>query len=251
MTRREILKTGFKVISMAVAGGFAWSVFTKSHGKALIFLRPPGALDENKFLARCIKCGLCIQACPYDTLKLAGIGSGIAAGTPYYVPRNIPCYLCKDLPCVAICPTKALDISGVSTDGKPDISKTKMGLSVVDMNNCVAYWGIQCDACYRACPFIDKALKLEYRQNERTAKHAFLLPVVDPNFCTGCGKCERACITKKAAIFVLPRELALGEVGDNYVKGWEQGADQKLQDAKTDIKIEEKKAVDYLNSGEF
>lgn len=251
MTRREILKFSFKATTLAFAGGFIWSVVSKSRADAKIFLRPPGAADEQNFLAKCIKCGLCVQACPYKTLKLSAMSDDRAPGTPYFAPREIPCYLCKDLPCTVVCPTGALELASVSTNEKPDIAKVKMGVSVVDINNCVAHWGIQCDACYRACPFIDKALKLEYKRNERTAKHAFLLPIVDPNFCTGCGKCERACITEKAAIFVLPRELALGKVADNYIKGWENEADQTLQDVDTKIKVDDDKAIDYLNSGEF
>ena len=31
-------------------------------------LRPPGAQGESDFMARCIKCGKCIEACPYQAL---------------------------------------------------------------------------------------------------------------------------------------------------------------------------------------
>ncbi|PSM52092.1 ferredoxin-type protein NapG [Campylobacter blaseri] len=249
MSRREILKKGIKGASLALAGGFIWSIATKSESK--ILLRPPGALKEEIFNAKCIKCGLCVEACPYNTLKLASFKDDIAIGTPYFTPREIPCYMCEDIPCTAICPTGALDVDLVSTDEKLDIKKMQVGVAVLDMQNCVAYWGIQCDACYRACPLIDEAIYLEYRRNDRTAKHAFLLPIVDPNFCTGCGKCERACITEKAAIFVLPRKIALGSVGDNYIKGWEKGADKRLENVDTSLKFKKSKAVDYLNDGEF
>ena len=37
-------------------------------------LRPPGALPEAEFLAACIRCGLCVRDCPYDTLSLATLG---------------------------------------------------------------------------------------------------------------------------------------------------------------------------------
>lgn len=248
-SRREILKRGIKGASLAIAGGFIWSIASKSQSK--VILRPPGALSEEDFKARCIKCGLCVEACPYDTLKLANLADNIAIGTPYFTPREIPCYMCEDIPCTAICPTGALDTSLVSTKEKLDIRKIRVGVAVVDMHNCVAYWGIQCDACYRACPLLDEALYLEYKRNSRTAKHAFLLPVVDPNFCTGCGQCERACITDKAAIFVLPTTLALGRVGDNYVKGWEEDGDKRLEDVDTNVHLKDNKAIDYLNSGEF
>ena len=35
-----------------------------------------------------------------------------------------------------------------------------MGVAVIDDKNCIAFWGIQCDACYRACPLLDQAIYL-------------------------------------------------------------------------------------------
>ena len=55
-----------------------------------------------------------------------------------------------------------------------------------------AQTGEEIDACYRACPLIDKALKIETKRNERTAKHAFLLPVVDHEYCVGCAMARGA-----------------------------------------------------------
>lgn len=246
MQRREALKQGFKIASLLVCGGFIWSVAAKEDTK--VFLRPPGALDEKKFSAKCIKCALCVKACPYDTLKLAKLSDSALVGTPFFTPRIVPCYMCSDIPCTKACPTGALDINLLKTDGELDIKKSKMGVAIVDDKTCVAYWGIQCDVCYRACPLLDKALFLDYKHNERTSKHAFLLPVVDSNFCTGCGKCERACITKKSSITVIPREYVMGKGNDNYVKGWIDGADKKLKDVDTKIDLDKKESLDYLNS---
>lgn len=247
MTRREILKNGFKIACLFGAGGIIWSIPKKSEAK--FFLRPPGARDD--FLASCIKCGLCVEACPYDTLKLSSIFDETSIQTPYFEPRKVPCYMCEDIPCAVICPTGALDVKSMQKDGKLDINLMKVGVAVVDMKSCVAYYGIQCDACYRACPLLDEALYLEYKRNDRTAKHAFLLPVVDSKICTGCGKCEKVCITDKPAISVVRREFVLGKMNDNYVIGWEKGGDKKLKDTDTSINLDENKALDYLNSEEF
>lgn len=249
MTRREVLKNSFKVVCLFGAGGILWSIPTNT--RANFFLRPPGAKDEKSFLSSCIKCGLCVKACPYDTLKLSSIFDNTSISTPYFTPREIPCYMCEDIPCAVICPTGALDIKSLQKDNKLDINLMKVGVAVVDMKSCVAFWGIQCDACYRACPLLDEALYLEYKRNERTAKHAFLLPVVDSEFCTGCGKCEKVCITDKPAISVVRREFVLGKMNDNYVIGWEEGGDKKLKDANTNINLDKNKALDYLNSEEF
>ena len=231
-------------------GGLVWSAYVDEATASRLLLRPPGAIKEKDFLKTCIKCGMCVEACPYDTLKLAKPGDNKPIGTPYFIARDIACYMCDDIPCVPVCPSGALDQESVSTNGKLDINKAKMGVAVVDAKNCIAFWGIQCDACYRACPVMDKALYLQYDQNKRTGKHAFLKPVVDSDYCTGCGLCEHACITEKPAIIVLPREVALGHAGEHYIKGWDKADEKRLKNAgaiKTTTKRSERKAIDSLN----
>lgn len=51
-------------------------------------LRPPGAEDEARFLSKCIRCGLCVKACPYDTLKLASLLDSPKNGTPFFKARK-------------------------------------------------------------------------------------------------------------------------------------------------------------------
>ncbi|WP_169777331.1 ferredoxin-type protein NapG [Campylobacter mucosalis] len=249
-SRREALKFGVKALALVVAGGFVWSKAVKAEN--LVLLRPPGAKGEKDFLASCIRCGLCVEACPFDTLKLASTTDGISVGTPFFTPRDIPCRLCEDIPCTVACPTNALDRALVSdSDGKLDVNRSKMGVAIVDSSSCIAFLGIRCDACYRECPLIDKALKLEYRRNERTQKHAYLLPVVDLNVCTGCGICEHVCVTQKPAITIVPTSVVIGSVDKNYIKGWIEGDDKRLDGIDTNIKLEHKKVLDYLNEGEL
>lgn len=78
-------------------------------------------------------------------------------------------------------------------------------------------------------------------------------PVVNSDSCTGCGLCEKACVTDKAAIFVLPREVALGKVGDYYIKGWDKADEKRLEKVTsetTKTEISNRKAVDSLNDME-
>lgn len=248
--RRKFLLTVARATGLAALGGLMWSAYVDEVTASSLALRPPAALDEEEFLKTCIKCGMCVEACPFDTLKLARPGDNKPIGTPYFEPREVPCYMCPDIPCVPVCPSDALDINRVTTNNKLDINKAEMGVAIVDTKNCIAFWGIQCDACYRACPLLDEAIKLEYEKNERTGKHAFLKPVVDSDVCTGCGLCERACVTEKASIIVLPREVALGKAGDYYIKGWDKNDEKRLENATSEInttKINEKSAVDSLN----
>ncbi len=179
-------------------------------------IRPPGALHENDFLAACTRCGMCVQDCPYDILKLATLGDGVANGTPYFNARTGPCAMCEDIPCIKACPTTALDHE------LTDINRSRMGLAVlVDQETCIAFQGLRCEVCFNICPVRNKAIKLEIRSNKRTGMHAIFPPVVDSSHCTGCGLCEKACILEEAAIKVLPLHLAKGEIGHHYRLGWE------------------------------
>ena len=180
-------------------------------------LRPPGALDEAAFLAACVRCGLCVRDCPYDTLRLATLGDNIATGTPWFSARSVRCEMCEDIPCVAACPTGAPERS------LTDIGKARMGLAVlIDQETCLNFLGLRCGVCYRVCPAIDKAITLENVHNPRSDRHALLLPTVHSEACTGCGKCEQACVLTESAIKVMPMRLAKGELGEHYRWGWEE-----------------------------
>lgn len=187
------------------------------HASALppVAIRPPGALAEKDFQGACIRCGMCVRDCPYDILNLAKPEEPITTGTPYFVARQLPCEMCDDIPCVKACPTGALDHS------LTDIGKSRMGLAVlVDQETCLNFLGLRCDICYRVCPVIDKAITLDPQHNERTGKHTRFIPVVHSDACTGCGKCEKACPLKVAAIKVFPAALAKGEANEHYQIGW-------------------------------
>lgn len=229
------MKKLFRGVGLLGFGGTVWGSAAEKLKASDLTLRPPGALKEESFIKACVRCGTCVEACPYDTLKLATLDDHTAIGTPFFEARLVPCYMCPDVPCVPVCPSGALDVKTIArqTDGQsteePDIQKAKMGLAVVNKETCLAFWGIQCDVCYRACPLIDKAITLEYQRNERTGKHALLKPVVHADACTGCGLCEHACVTEKAAIFVLPVNIATGEVGEHYIKGWDKADEERLK----------------------
>lgn len=182
----------------------------KSSGLPAVAIRPPGALDEQRFLSACVRCGLCVRDCPFDTLELAKLGEPVTVGTPYFVAREIPCEMCNDIPCVKACPTGALDHALL------DITDADMGLAVfTGVDTCYAFTGIgQCRACYLACPVKDQAITME--RHYRNGRGVFM-PTVHAEQCTGCGKCEHDCITEQASIKVLPRHLVTKDSGVGQV----------------------------------
>ena len=216
--RRQFLFDTAKLACGVGMFGLGVGLYAKQ-AKALppIAIRPPGARAEAEFLGACIRCGMCVRDCPYHILDLARAGQDIATGTPYFTARSGPCEMCDDIPCVKACPTSALDHE------LKDIDKARMGLAVlVDHETCLNFLGLRCDVCYRVCPLIDKAITLEQQHNPRTDKHAKFIPTVHSDRCTGCGKCEKACVLEAAAIRVLPRHLAQGAGGRHYRFGWEE-----------------------------
>ena len=109
-SRRDFVTRSVQLGAAGVGAGLLWNLFLQQSAQARGFIpRPPGALEGKDFDTACTKCGLCVRACPYETLKLAKFGDIAAPGTPYFEPREIPCYMCRDLPCVKACPSGALD----------------------------------------------------------------------------------------------------------------------------------------------
>ena len=110
MNRRTALAEAARMTGAVCLGGFSLAALIQSTAKAdARAMRPPGAQPEADFLSACVRCGLCVQACPYGTLSLAEWGQEPPVGTPFFTPREVPCYMCRDVPCARACPTGALD----------------------------------------------------------------------------------------------------------------------------------------------
>jgi ferredoxin-type protein NapG len=198
VSRRRFLQESLMMpLAITLSGGLVTVPFLRQSEARGFYLRPPGALEEKRFLGACIKCGKCAQACPFRAVKMAGPEAGVAIGTPQIIAREEPCQLCPDLPCVKACPSGALD------KGVTEIEKVRMGMAViVDRENCLSIRGLRCEVCYRNCPLIDKAITIEPRHNERTGTHTIMEPVVHRDKCVGCGICEKTCVRENPVIVV-------------------------------------------------
>ena len=186
-SRRTFLKAG-SVLAASVVGGLALRV-TALRSAAL--LRPPGAGSQREFLARCIRCSQCVQACPTDVLQLAGATDPVSIGTPFVVARDQPCDLCQgrdQMECIAVCPTDALQLLARRED-------VRMGTAIVNTDTCFPYVGVSCRACWHACPFPDDAISFDGLGH----------PIAHEDACVGCGLCEHACLTSTTSIRIVPR----------------------------------------------
>jgi ferredoxin-type protein NapG len=155
--------------------------------------------------------------------------------------------MCEDIPCVKACPTGALDPE------LEDIDDARMGLAaLIDEETCLNFQGLRCDVCYRVCPLIEEAITLDLQHNRRSGDHALFIPTVHSDACTGCGKCEHACVLPVAAIKVLPRKLAKGKSAEHYRLGWEekQKAGRSLVSPDVEHQYNLPQGIEYDHGGE-
>lgn len=141
------------------------------------FLRPPGVAEEAVFLSLCTRCDDCIKACPHNSIKRAGKDYGTAAGTPIIIPKEKPCYLCDDFPCIKACIPGALN----PLKSKEEV---QMGVAVINISRCLAYADQPCRACVTKCPLTGKAITYDDFK-----------PIIHEDACVGCGVCEQVCRT--------------------------------------------------------
>jgi polyferredoxin len=178
-------------------------------------IRPPGALDEEAFLSRCITCGACSASCPTNVI-VSDVGKTGIEGlfTPVLHMRRGWCEpSCTR--CGEVCPTQALTI--VSADAKQAIggpAEVRIGTAFVDRGRCLPWaMATPCIVCEEMCPTSPKAVWLETAEVRARDGRVVKVqqPFVDPELCTGCGLCENRCpVGEKAAI----RVSAVGETRD-------------------------------------
>ncbi len=174
-------------------------------------LRPPGALDEEYFLSRCVRCGECIKVCPNNALHPAFSEAGLEGlWTPVVVPRmgycETSCVLCSQ-----VCPTGAIwEITAKEKGWSVDVGRTdkpvRLGTAFYDRGRCLPWaMATDCIVCEEWCPTSPKAIYLRPAEvidaagNSKEVKQ----PYLDPARCVGCGACEYACpVQDRPAVYV-------------------------------------------------
>ena len=151
--------------------------------------RPPGAVQETRFLELCTRCDECVEACPHGAiLKYNHHAPFHLQGTPVIRPHLRACHMCEDFPCAKACSQGALQ-------ELPLGKAWRLGKAEIDPERCIAYLGPECGACRDQCPIGIRGL---YLVGER--------PHIDESQCVGCGLCLESCVTTPSAIKVVPLE---------------------------------------------
>jgi len=176
-------------------------------------IRPPAALGEEAFLARCIRCGECMRVCPGHALHPAFTEAGWEGiWTPVVVPRIGYCEPSCTL-CGQACPTGAIreftagQKGWVGGAGGSDAGETiRIGTAFFDRGRCLPWaMATECIVCEERCPTSPKAIYLRPAAVTDAAGNGKQVrqPYLDPARCVGCGACEFACPLKdRPAVYV-------------------------------------------------
>ena len=157
-------------------------------------IRPPGALPETEFQARCVRCGECMKACLTNTLQPVWLEAGLTGlWTPKITARLAGCEQ-NCAVCGHVCPTGAIRPLPL-----PDKVYAKIGTARIIQSRCIAWeQNKSCLICDEICPYNAIASRF-------TPGRTVTVPVIDENKCNGCGYCESKCpVTGDSAIVVEP-----------------------------------------------
>jgi len=200
LSRRRLMET---IIFSTILAPLMGSAVEASKKPSPFLIRPPGALPEESFKKRCVKCGQCMKVCPTNALQPALLEGGFEAlWSPIVVPRigycEYGCVLCSQ-----VCPTGAI----IPITPEEKIKKPiKIGTAFYDRGRCLPWaMNIECIVCEEVCPTSPKAIWFEetelYLRNG--TKKVIKRPHLEPELCIGCGICEYRCpVSDKAAIRV-------------------------------------------------
>lgn len=131
---------------------------------AAVVVRPPGAVDEARFVERCTRCNACIGACSEHLLVRA------EAGFPERDWQRGECTFCGD--CIAACDAGAL----LPLPQQPWSWRAAIG------DDCLALHGVTCQSCRDVCP-----------ENAIRFRPGGAAPSLDVARCSGCGACTGVC----------------------------------------------------------
>lgn len=201
LTRREFIKIALASLVTGTLVKFTFKLPRESE-----VVRPPGAVVEEEFLKRCIRCGKCIVACSTNgsgTLEECGYLDGLSlVGTPKVNPIRAPCEAlfgkCEGvLPCIKACPTSALMWV--------EPHQIKLGSVKWIKERCIAFKKGGCLVCYETCPLDSAISVIEITVKRQGKTTTTRVPKFNPDICIGCGRCVNACPATPKALLLTPK----------------------------------------------
>jgi polyferredoxin/ferredoxin len=211
LTRRRLLFA-------SVLGLFGYPLL-KNHGVNTDFnfsrklVRPPGAVEESQFLAKCVKCDECIKSCPTNVLQPATFEeAGIEGLWTPVMNFNIGHCQLKCTMCSMVCPTGAIrqitveeKLGKGAFEGKGPV---RLGTAFYDLGRCLPHaMEIPCVVCQEVCPVSPKAIQTKDVEVKDVFGNLVILnkPFIVPDLCIGCGICQHECpVRDERAVYVTP-----------------------------------------------
>jgi ferredoxin len=151
--------TGFLAASFWDLGGLS------GNNRDPTLIRPPGALDEDRFLDRCIRCGQCMRVCPSNIIQPALLEAGLQGLWTPVVNYRLGRSGCQTncIACGQVCPTAAIRPLGIDEKlGVGEFSAqgpVRLGTAFVDRGRCLPWaMGRPCLVCHEMCPVSPKAI---------------------------------------------------------------------------------------------
>ncbi|HUW83816.1 MAG TPA: 4Fe-4S dicluster domain-containing protein [Phycisphaerae bacterium] len=174
--RREISGTdvaGRRAVFAAVAG-FLFYPFARASARtkrdfSSKAIRPPGAVEEQEFLERCVKCGQCMRVCPTNVLQPAVFEAGVEGLWTPVMNYRIGFCQTSCTACGHVCPTGAIQHLSVAqklgAGPHEQAGPVRLGTAHFDRGRCLPWSkNIPCVVCEEVCPTSPKAIYSERMQ---------------------------------------------------------------------------------------
>lgn len=191
--RRFLLAVAASVFGISIASALKKTALTFASITAKTVI-PPGGKSAVQFLSKCTACNACVSICPTRVLVPSGFENSLLGFQKIKMDFDkANCsYECNA--CLSVCPTGAISYFPLELK-----QKIKIGSSKLDKEKCIPYAQEKdCAACHEQCP--TGAITMEKYKSVYG-------PVINQDYCIGCGSCQYACpVLPARAILVTPEE---------------------------------------------
>lgn len=178
----------------SLGGGIVLPVLFKrrvveARGTDSRLLRPPGAVDESRFVQRCTRCGACEETCPMAVIRPSLLEAGVDGLMTPRLDFSVGYCKLECIQCAEVCHSNAIETVDMEQRKPAAKDPVKVGLAVIVKDRCLPWaYGLTCITCNEFCPTSPKAIKLVDGPHPGAK-----VPEIDPKLCTGCGACEFVC----------------------------------------------------------